>query len=186
MKTIKILSLALLVTFFQSCNDDDSGPVNEEELITTVRLNLMPAGGGTAVTMTYTDLDGDGPTAPIVIVSDNLTANTTYNGSITLLNESVSPAENISEEVAEEALDHQFFYNATNGIGTFSYVAPFDSNGNPVGLNFTFTTTTPTAGVITVVLRHEPNKDAAGVSTGEIANAGGETDIQVTFPVTVE
>ena len=35
---------------------------------------------------------------------------------------------------------------------------------------------------MTVILRHEPNKAGAGVSDGDITNAGGETDIEVTFP----
>ena len=42
------------------------------------------------------------------------------------------------------------------------------------------------SGTITVTLRHEPNKDAAGVSSGDIANAGGETDIEVTFNVEIQ
>ena len=35
---------------------------------------------------------------------------------------------------------------------------------------------------MTVILRHEPDKAGAGVSDGDITNAGGETDIEVTFP----
>jgi hypothetical protein len=35
-------------------------------------------------------------------------------------------------------------------------------------------------------LRHEPNKDALNVASGEITNAGGETDIEVSFPVTIK
>ena len=37
-----------------------------------------------------------------------------------------------------------------------------------------------------MTLRHEPAKDASGVAAGDITNAGGETDIEVTFDVTVE
>jgi hypothetical protein len=35
-------------------------------------------------------------------------------------------------------------------------------------------------------LRHLLNKNAAGVSTGDITNAGGSTDAEVTFPIVVE
>jgi hypothetical protein len=39
---------------------------------------------------------------------------------------------------------------------------------------------------VVVTLRHEPDKGAAGVSGGDITNAGGDTDIEVTFPVVIE
>lgn len=182
---MKFLPFVFLV-FLTSCSNDDDGPVNEEEVITTATVTLTPLGGGTSIVMTSRDLDGDGPNAPVVTVSGSLNDNTIYNGSITLLNETVSPAEDITEEVEEEAADHQFFFSATNGIGTAAYAAPFDANGNPVGINFTFTTTNAASGALTVVLRHEPNKSVAGVSGGDITNAGGETDVQVTFPVVVE
>ena len=82
------------------------------------------------------------------------------------MNELESPAEDITEEVEEEALEHQVFYNATNGIGTISYNDE-DSEGNPIGLSFIFqsmTTNDPINGTITITLRHEPNKDGDGVS----------------------
>jgi len=40
--------------------------------------------------------------------------------------------------------------------------------------------------VVTITLRHEPAKDATGVSDGDITNAGGETDISVNFPVEIQ
>ena len=36
-------------------------------------------------------------------------------------------------------------------------------------------------GQFTVTLRHEPDKSAQGVSAGDITNAGGETDIEVSL-----
>ena len=51
---------------------------------------------------------------------------------------------------------------------------------------FTLTTGDAASGNITIILRHEPVKDAEGVSDGDITNAGGETDISVTFPVVVQ
>ena len=41
-------------------------------------------------------------------------------------------------------------------------------------------------GTLKVTLRHEPNKSAAGVVGGDITNAGGETDIEVEFPIVIE
>jgi hypothetical protein len=34
-------------------------------------------------------------------------------------------------------------------------------------------------------LRHLPNKSAAGVAAGDITNAGGATDAQVTYPIVI-
>jgi hypothetical protein len=54
-------------------------------------------------------------------------------------------------------------------------------NGKPIGLAFTLKTGTAAAtGNIVVVLRHMPAKSAAGVATGDITNAGGATDAQIT------
>ncbi len=61
-----------------------------------------------------------------------------------------------------------------------------DVNGNPIGISTIVTTNGASTGTITVTLRHEPNKDASGVSTGDITNAGGETDIEVIFNVEVQ
>lgn len=187
MKTLKKLSILLLsAIIFSACSDDDNpDPVHEEEVITTLTATLVPIGGGTTVTLQTRDLDGDGPNAPVITVSGPLAANTTYNGSLELLNETENPAESINEEIEEEDDEHQFFYQATNNIATFTY-SDSDGDGNPIGLEFQLTTLATGTGDITITLRHEPNKDAPGVSDGSIANAGGETDIQATFSVTVQ
>ena len=36
-----------------------------------------------------------------------------------------------------------------------------------------------------MILKHEPNKSAAGVAGGDVTNAGGETDAEMEFPITV-
>jgi hypothetical protein len=188
MKTIKKLSILFLSTLvFLGCsNDDNPIPVNEEEVITTLTAVLTPVGGGTAVTLQTRDLDGDGPNAPTITVSGPLAVNTVYNGNLTLLNETESPAELKNTEIEEESNEHQFFFEVTNNIGSFAY-SDTDGNGNPLGLEFTFTTTANTgSGNMTITLRHEPNKTAAGVAEGDITNAGGETDIEGTFSVTVQ
>lgn len=187
MKTNKWLPfLALGALIFTSCSNDDDNPdpVNEEEVITTLIITLSPDGGGTDVTLESRDLDGNGPDEPEITVTGNIASNTTYNGTIELLNETEDPAENITEEVEEEAVEHQFFYNLTGDLGTISY-DDADINGDPVGIFFTWETADSTEGTLTVTLRHEPNKDAEGVSSGVITNAGGETDIVQTFNISV-
>jgi hypothetical protein len=183
MKNSKILALALVSIFtFSSCNEDDPIAVNEEELITTV-TTILTATGKPTVTMTSKDLDGDGPLAPAVTVSSNLSINTTYIGAVTFLNESVTPVDNITLEVKEEGYEHQLFFQAPPAIGVFAYT-DLDKNGKPIGLEFTLRTGSAAAtGDIVVVLRHKPLKDAAGVVAGSITNAAGSTDASVTYRV---
>ena len=131
LKTTKILFLALVAISISSCNKDDNpAPVNEEEVITTVITKLTF--GNQIITLTSRDLDGDGPNAPIVTTSGNLAANTTYTGTVTFLNETVTPASNITEEVLAEGVDHQLFFQAPTSLGTFSY-SDLDANGKPIG-----------------------------------------------------
>lgn len=183
MKNLKLIALLVIPSLFStSCSNDDA-PVNEEEVITTVRTTLT--GGGQVITLTSRDLDGDGPNAPVVTVSGNLVAGTTYTGSTEFLNELEDPAEDITVEVEEEGADHQVFYQLPSSIGTVTYTDT-DANGRPIGLNFTLVAgTSGSTGTLTVTLRHDLNKSAAGVAGGDITNAGGSTDAAVSFSVAV-
>lgn len=182
--------LALAIVALPGCKDDEEDPpappvVNEEELITTVRLTMVPALGGDTAVFDWLDLDGDGGNTPI-ITGDTLVTGTVYNASLLLLNETENPADTISNEVADEAEAHQFFF-ATMGSGlTWTSYDDVDADGNPVGLASTWTTAGAGSGSISVVLRHEPDKTASGVSTGDITNAGGDTDIEVSIPFVVQ
>ncbi len=189
MKTLKNLSILFISALvFTACSNDDDNPepVNEEEVITTLTATLTPAIGGASITLQTRDLDGDGPNDPVISVSGALSASTTYNGTLELLNETESPAESINVEIKEEDDEHQFFYQVSNNLATFTY-QDFDGDSNPVGLEFTVTTSATTGtGTLTITLRHEPSKSASGVSEGDSTNAGGETDIQAVFNISVE
>ncbi|MCH2045498.1 MAG: type 1 periplasmic binding fold superfamily protein [Saprospiraceae bacterium] len=170
---------------FSSCKKDPTVP-NEQEVITTLIYTLSPFGGGSdPVVLTFRDLDGDGGSDPVVTTSGNLQANTTYTGAVVLQNEQTEPIENVTLEIAEEADDHQFFFETTLSSLTFKY-KDTDSNNNPIGLNTELVTGDAGAGELTITLLHEPDKNAANVSSGDKTNAGGATDIEVTFSVTVE
>jgi len=184
MKTIKFLSLALITGhIFVSCSkDDDPKPINEEETITTMIVTLTPKGEGDAVTLQSKDLDGNsGPNPPEVTVSGPLAKNTTYDGTIQLLNETETPAENITKEVKEEGEEHQFFFETT---GSITNVTPTDKDedGNPIGLAFTLTTGAAGEASLTITLRHEPKKP----NNSTLADAGGETDITQLFNLTID
>jgi len=183
MKNLYFLVTVLFTILLASCSKDNETPeaVNEEELITTLKVTLVPASEGNTIILTTRDLDGDGPNEPVVTVSSNLTAGVTYNGTIELLDETKSPADNITEEVEEEADEHQFFYTIGSGLDVTATATNLDSEGNLLGTEFELTANTASSGSLTFTLRHEPTKPNDGLSS-----AGGETDIAATFSITVE
>ena len=160
--------------------DNNGGvPINEEEFFSTVNIQLT-TDAGDEVNLTWQDLDSDGPNEPIITVSGEFNTNSYYFGSITVLNETNDPVINYTEEILEEAEEHQFFYQFSEGLDMTSQYSDQDSNGNPVGIQFTLTTGSAGSGDFTVELRHEPMKPNNGLD-----NAGGETDIQISFPVVI-
>jgi len=175
---LALLSLGLITI---SCDNDDDNPVavNEEEVITTMNITLTAAGN--TVTLSSRDLDGDGPNVPEISVSGNLMANQVYAGTIVLLNETESPTEDKTLEIAEEDEEHQFFFNVSGALTGFDYDDE-DGNGNPVGLSFILNTGAAGNGTLQVTLRHEPKKP----NDATLADAGGETDIAQSFNVVVE
>ncbi len=185
MNKLKFLTILFFTgLLFTACsNDDDSVPeiVNEDEVITTLIVSLSADGEAAPITLQTRDLDGDGPNPPVFTVSGNLAAGTTYNGTIAVLNETVSPPEDITEEVEEEADEHQFFYTVGSGLNVTTEYGNLDSDGNPLGTEFTLTTGEASSGTLTFTLRHEPKKPNTG-----LADAGGETDIAASFNVTIE
>jgi hypothetical protein len=173
--TVAMAAFSLL----QSCNREDPQPVNEEEVITTLQVNLAPVGGGEPVTLKFFDGDGElGAIAPVITVSGSLKPSTTYATTIQLLNETVVPADDISLEVEEEANDHLICFDGTANISIDYEDA--DDNGLPLGLATSWVTGSASQGYVTISLRHQ-----AGTKTG-VCPGGGETDVEVTFNVKVE
>lgn len=183
MKTMKNISFyALLSIAMIGCSDDDSAPevINDEELITTVILTLTPDSGDQVV-LTTVDLDGDGPDEPVTTVVGNFSENTIYDGTVAFLDESGEEVEDITQEVIEEADEHQVFYTISEGLNIQTNYEDQDSQGNPLGVQITLSTGAASEGSLTVTLRHEPVKPNDGLES-----AGGETDIATSFDVTIE
>ena len=183
MKTNKFqLTLFAIIFTFTSCSkDDDPAPevVNEEEVITTLEVTLTS--GSSTIIMKTQDLDGDGPNPPVVTVSGNLTSGIVYDGAIKVLNELETPAEDITEEVEEESDEHQFFFTPGGGLDVTTEYSNFDSTGNNLGTQFKLTTGSASSGRLTFTLRHEPTKPNSG-----LVDAGGETDVEATFNITID
>lgn len=184
--TIKLLAFLFIIAIaFTSCDEDDhdhdDDHDHEEEVITTVTYTLTNNADNSEVTMKWFDVDGDGGEAPVLTVSGALAANATYTGAIELLNETESPAEDITEEIKEEDDEHEFFYSSSVA-GISIEKTDEDKDGNPVGLATTLTTADAGTGSFTIVLKHEPTKP----NGNDLSVAGGSTDAEVTFSIEVE
>ena len=106
------------------------------------------------------------------------------------MNNLESPGEDIGEEIAEEDDEHQVFFAFTDGAFTdpagngnidnasdpINY-NDSDGNGNPLGLNTTWTTGDPTTSAFfTVRLQHQPD-----VKTATSGANDGDTDFELQF-----
>lgn len=181
---LNLTIIAGLLIGMLACEKDDPVIPNEEELITTLEYTLVSSTGGTVV-FSFQDLDGEGGNSPVV-TSGTLSKNTEYTGSLKLYNETETPKEDITVEIKEEDEEHQFFFQPDSDLDLSVSYSDTDGDGKPVGLATTVQTGDASSGTLTITLRHEPNKSASGVSTGDITNAGGETDIEVHFIVNIE
>ena len=184
MKTIKLLAILFISALtFTACSEDDHDEHDdhdhENEVITTVDYTLT--NGSDEVTLTFFDLDGMGGNEGEATVSGPLTANTTYTGITEFLNATEDPVENVTEEIMEEDDEHEIFYTSTIAGLTFTKT-DVDGNDNLLGLKTLVTTGEAGSGSITIVLKHEPTKP----NNGSAEDAGGSTDIEVTFNVTVQ
>jgi hypothetical protein len=187
LRALLVFSLISTMLFTLGCSSDDPTPVNQEELITTLRLTFVGTGSTTeTVIATFTDLDGPGGSDPVITKPVTLQANRTYSVSVEFLNEAESPAEDITEEVNSESDEHQVFFVVSNTLNLNYQYGDTDANNQPLGLQGLVTTAAASSGTLQVLLIHEPNKSAQGVANGDPTNAGGETDISVSFDVTVQ
>lgn len=181
----KFLVIAMATVLAISCKKDPVTPINESELITTVKLTLTDtAAPYTTYNFSWKDLDGEGGSNP-TIDSIKIPNGKVFYASLLLLDESSADVDTISNEIEEESADHQFFYQSTPSdvLTNFTY-SSFDDDGKPLGSEFGFKSKNTTAsGTLKISLVHEPNKSASGVANGDITNAGGETDVEVNFPI---
>lgn len=176
----------LLIALIASCDDPQSPnpPELEQELITHVTLRLIDSATmiDTAVA-TFIDEDGaNGPKSPM-ISGMTLASGRTYLGSIHIEDRSNTSAEDISEEIRELATQHQFFYSITGEAEgrVTTEILDTDTNGLPLGLS-TRVRVTPgssTQGGYRVILSHYEKPE---LKTG---TSQGESDIDITFPITI-
>jgi len=196
-----LLALLALPVLFTGC-DDDPAKENTPELITQVKLTFTPLTTGSTVVVTATDPDGAGPQSLVVDGPIMLTQSTTYDLSIELINGLLNPSDDgydITAEVEEEADEHQFFFRFSDGVfssptgtgnikdnastptGPINY-QDADVNGKPLGLVTRWVTDNVEVSgkSFRIVLKHQP-----GIKSATSTSLDGETDLDITFELTV-
>jgi hypothetical protein len=190
-----LLLLTTSVLFFSSCESNDPEDENEGELITDVTLKFTEvdvAGGAVGTPFEVVASDpaglelGNNPTIGTI----TLGIGKTYLLELELFNRIEN--EDITEEIEEEADEHQFFFLGSAFVGSpvLTYVYDDeDEDGNPIGLRgFVTVASSPASNnaQFRLVLRHDLNKNFAGANNPNFENfvqAGGETDLDITFPL---
>ena len=178
-KYVLILAMGLVLGSMSCKKDNDVDP-NEEELITTLKVSLLASGSTTPLVFTFRDPDGPAGAAPTVFDSIIVDANRSYAATLQFLNESVSPAEDVTAEISAEANDHQIYFQPTTVAINVSNLNT-DSKGLPLGLSSTWQTGATGTGKMKITLKHKPGTKAAGDPVTK-----GETDVEVEFGVRVK
>ncbi|WP_448518287.1 hypothetical protein [Rhodoflexus sp.] len=182
---IGLYALLFTVVVLSGCNRKDPEPENEKEAINRMEVVFTPVGGGSAVTFLFSDPDGDGGNPP-TITAPALRARTAYNVTLTLSKEDGSKREDKTAEILAEADAHQFFFIINPATLLAHRYNDVDKNNRPLGLRNVMETQAAGSGTLRIVLRHDLNKAFPGLNSGNFQQAGGETDIDVTFSVTVQ
>jgi hypothetical protein len=177
-----ILYIIPILIILSSCDPEHPNNPNDQEVITSLQVNAMTATD--TITFAYSDPDGVGGIVP-TIDTIVLSSSAMFTISLELLDETKTPDDTVTHEILAESQAHQFFFEITGANLTTSYWDT-DANGKPIGLLNTWTTGAVSSGTVMITLRHQPDKNALGVLGGDITNAGGETDVEVTFPVRIQ
>lgn len=177
-----IAATALVMTFTACSKDDEEVPeADENELITRVSFKFTNAANATDIaTVTWTDPDGEGGTAP-TIGTLTLKPNTTYNYEISeVLNETATgDGRNVLSEINEESDEHLWVYKALPANLLTITRTDKDKNNFEIGLKGKAVTGAAATGTLETILRHQPDAKN-GTETP------GSTDFDATFPVRVQ
>lgn len=192
LKKVSLYLLALLAFGFASCESEDPEKENEGEVITDVtlkfqELNASNALVGSVLSFKASDPQGIEVGKTPTVQSISLTKGKKYQMTIEVTNSIEN--EDITKEILEEAAEHQFFFLGPVFSSNIFSIQYADAGGIALGLKNTVTVSSSPGtnnSSMRVVLRHDLNKSFAGANNPTFANfaqAGGETDLDITFPV---
>ena len=175
-----ILAIVMMLSVL-GCKKDPVVDPNENELITTVKVVLTERVSGTQSIFEFKDLDGEGGAAPSKFDEIVLTKGKVYGCNLQFLNESKTPADDITLEVFKEGIDHQIYLSASDALAVISEYS-LDANKLPLGITSTWTTAAAAGtGTLNLTLKHKPGVKAAGDPITK-----GDTDVSVDFKFSVK
>jgi hypothetical protein len=192
---LPIYLLTALTLGCLSCESDDPVPENDGELITDVTLSFheLDASGkpvGTPFSAKASDPQGIEIGSTPTIETVTLSKGKSYRMSIAVANSIAG--EDITAEILEEADEHQFYFLGSGFTSNLLTIAYDDPSGELIGLQTKVTvSSSPISnnGQLRVVLRHDLNKNYQGADDPNFQDyekAGGETDLDITFPLVVQ
>ena len=192
LKKVSLYLLALVAFGFASCESEDPEKENDGEVITDVTLKFQELNAsntlvGSVLSFKASDPQGIEVGKTPTIQSISLAKGKKYQMTIEVTN--AIKGEDITQEILTEAAAHQFFFLGQVFDSSFFSIQYADAGGIALGLKTTVTVSSSTGtnnSNMRVVLRHELNKSFPGASNPNFANfaqAGGETDLDLTFPV---
>ncbi len=168
-------TLVVATVLITSCDKDNTG-TTEQEVITTINF-FAKVNSGPTFKFAWRDLDGDGGNAP-QIDTIRLLKDSTYTFETQVLDETQALVKNISDAIHNNQESHIFIYKP--GTNNFSMeITDKDKNGNKIGLVGNILTQNAGKSTLQIILRHLPTDKTA-------SDPGGETDIDVSFPVVIE
>ena len=170
--------ISLLAT---SCSESANDPVDDDdpELITTVRFLISDVSGNVLGNFIWEDIDGPGGNEPNRIDTMKFDADTQVYMDIFVSNRSVTPEEDITQEIIDEGDQHQFFFTVTDAELSISY-DDGDVNGLPIGQHNFITVANAGQGTLQCDLSHfDDPAEKDGVDPSD------ETDISIIMPVVI-
>ncbi|GMQ27573.1 hypothetical protein [Algoriphagus confluentis] len=179
---------------FASCESEDPVEENDGEVITDVTLTFQEMDEsnnpvGSPFSFTASDPQGIEVGGSPTIETVTLTRGKTYLMTIEVYN-SIED-EDITEEIEEEADEHQFYFLGSGFDSNILSISYADPDGIALGLRNMLTVSSSPGTNNTqmrVVLRHDLDKNSPGADDPNFANfvqAGGESDLDITFPVVI-
>lgn len=175
--TLKFAALAALLISLTlgACKKDAA---TEREVITNIVLHLKAQDGTFEQDFEWLDPDGDGGVGP---TADNilLDAGKVYDCTVKVYDRSQTPEVDVTAEIQAENTEHLLVYTPV-GVNVTVTPADTDDNGKPFRLKTVWEAGAVSVGSMTVILKHEPDKNAAD------PDVTGETDFEVSFPVRIK
>jgi hypothetical protein len=180
--------MLIMLTALIACSDVEDvsshGDDHDHGVTTAVSLTFTPTSGGEASVFEFHDGQAD----EIVLDSE-----ADYDLTVAFLEEDADGAfVDISDEILDDGESHQVFF-LTDAPVSIAY-ADLDDGGLPIGLEAEAVTAAAGVGALRVVLRHMPPESdvavkvaglAEQVEADGIASIGGDSDVDVSFDVTV-